>query len=151
MVKAKIAGKQLEHKEDKGVKEVKRFFYGTGRRKTSVAKVFLYEGGKGEIKVNGREVDKYFVTIDQLNSFFRPLKLTNTEKLFDIRIDVKGGGLQSQAEAASLGIARALKSAMPETEVVLRQEKLLTRDSRMKERKHYGYRGARRRPQWTKR
>ncbi len=132
-------------------KEVRRFYYATGRRKTSIAKIFLYEGGKGNIVVNGRKVEKYFVTEDQRNAFYRPLKITNNENTFDIRAKVMGGGLQSQAEACSLGIARALKLAMPETEVVLKQHKLLTRDPRMKERKHYGYRGARRRPQWTKR
>lgn len=150
MVRAKVSEKKQPEKQE-APKEIKRFFYGTGRRKTSVAKVFLYEGGNGKIVVNGKAVDKYFVTIDQLNAFFRPLKVTNTEKTFDIKVRVLGGGLQSQAEAASLGIARALKLALPDTEVVLKQYKLLTRDPRMKERKHYGYRGARRRPQWTKR
>lgn len=149
MVKAKVVEKpQQEHKS---TKEIKRFFYGTGRRKTSIAKVFLYEGGSGKIIVNGKEVDKYFVNVDQLNVFHRPLKITNNDKTFDVKIQTLGGGLQSQAEAASLGIARALKLALPDTEVTLKQNKLLTRDSRMKERKHYGYRGARRRPQWTKR
>ncbi len=149
MVKAKVGEKQLQ--EQKSTKEVKRFFYGTGRRKTSIAKVFLYEGGSGKVTVNGKEVDKYFVTVDQLSAFYRPLKITNNEKTFDVKVRTFGGGLQSQAEAASLGIARALKLALPDTEVVLKQNKLLTRDPRMKERKHFGYRGARRRPQWTKR
>jgi small subunit ribosomal protein S9 len=148
MVKTKAVQKtEEEHK----LKEIRRFFYGTGRRKTSVAKVFLYENGTGKIIVNGKSPENYFVTIDQLTAFYKPLKVTNNENVFDLKIKVSGGGLQSQAEAASLGIARALKSAVPESEVTLKQEKLLTRDPRMKERKHYGYRGARRRPQWTKR
>ncbi|MFN7181086.1 MAG: 30S ribosomal protein S9 [Planctomycetota bacterium] len=150
MVKPKTEVQQPLLKETT-LKERRTFFYGTGRRKTSVARVYLYEGGKGNIVINGRRVEEYFVTVDQFSAFYRPLRVTGNEKTFDIRIKVSGGGLQSQAEACSLGIARALKLAIPETEVTLKQHKLLTRDSRMRERKHYGYRGARRRPQWTKR
>ncbi len=131
MVKTK-AEVQEGKTEQVSTREVRRFFYGTGRRKTSIAKVFLYDGGKGHITVNGRRVEDYFVTIDQVNAFYRPLKVTDSEKLFDIRIKVFGGGLQSQAEACSLGISRVLKLALPENEVVLKQHKLLTRDSRMK-------------------
>jgi small subunit ribosomal protein S9 len=147
MVKTKV-----EKQDSFAKKAEKRFYYGTGRRKTAVAKVFLYEDGSGKIIVNGKKYEEYFVTVDERNAAVKPLKVTNIESnKYDIIVKVLGGGLQSQAEAMSLGLARALKLAIPDTEQVLKQNKLLTRDPRMKERKHYGYRGARRRPQWTKR
>jgi small subunit ribosomal protein S9 len=125
-------------------------YYGTGRRKTSTARVFL-RPGKGAITVNHREFDKFFTTDALRMQVRRPLLLTETGEKFDILATVDGGGINGQAGAMKLGIARALKKIEPALESILRAQGLLTRDPRMKERKKYGLRGARRGVQYSKR
>ena len=124
-------------------------FYGTGRRKSSVARVFLVPGS-GKITVNKRDIDEYF-GLETLKVVVRqPLALTNTEDKFDITVNVRGGGFTGQAEAIRLGIARALLEA-GEDRKTLKVAGMLTRDPRVKERKKYGLKGARRAPQFSKR
>ena len=124
--------------------------YGTGKRKTSVARVFL-RPGKGEIKVNGRPAAEYFTTVNQRTLVNEPLLATESSESFDFFITVKGGGLSGQAGAVRHGIAKALVDFDPELRGVLKEQGLLTRDSRKKERKKYGQRGARARFQFSKR
>ena len=125
-------------------------YYATGRRKTSTARVFL-RPGKGDITVNHREFDKYFTT-DQLRTVVRrPLLLTETGDKFDILATVDGGGVNGQAGAVRLGIARALVEFNLELRKQLKKEGLLTSDSRVKERKKYGLAGARKRFQFSTR
>ena len=123
---------------------------GTGRRKTSVARVRVRAGG-GKITINDRELDNYFPTEKDRFLVVDVLTLTGKLNSVDVLIKVHGGGPTSQAGACKLGIARALKIHDAELEPILREKSLLTRDSRMKERKHYGFRGARRGTQFSKR
>ena len=125
-------------------------YYGTGRRKSSVARVYLVPGS-GTITVNKRDIDQYF-GMDTLKLIIRqPLELTGTTGKFDIRINVFGGGYTGQAGAIRHGISRALLLADSDYRPVLKKAGLLTRDPRMKERKKYGLKGARRAPQFSKR
>jgi small subunit ribosomal protein S9 len=127
------------------------YFYGTGRRKTSVARVRLIPG-EGEIVVNGRSLDEHFGNAINQNDVLMPFRVTGTEGRYNAMIKVEGGGYQGQAGAIRHGIARALLQADPEDwRVPLRQAGLLTRDPRMKERKKYGLKRARTAPQYTKR
>jgi small subunit ribosomal protein S9 len=123
---------------------------GTGRRKTSVARVRV-RSGSGKILVNGRELDNYFPRTQHRNAVLEPLKKTDKRNDVDVLIRVAGGGTTGQADACKLGIARALKNYDPELTEVLRDQTLLTRDGRMKERKKYGLHGARRGTQFSKR
>ncbi len=123
---------------------------GTGRRKTSVARVYL-RAGNGKIVVNGKEPLTYFASPLLVQLMTKPLAVTSNESKFDILINVKGGGIAGQAGAASHGIARALCDVDESNRKVLRANGLLTRDARMVERKKYGQRGARRRFQFSKR
>jgi small subunit ribosomal protein S9 len=123
---------------------------GTGRRKTSVARVRI-RPGDGKILINSRELDKYFLSIRQRNSVLAPLDQTGKRGQVDVVINVDGGGITGQADACKLGIARALKKFDEQLADGMRDTGLLTRDSRMKERKHYGLRGARRGTQFSKR
>jgi small subunit ribosomal protein S9 len=123
---------------------------GTGRRKTSVARVRIRAGG-GTIVVNGRPMDEYFVNEKDRNNVLAPLASTDRVSSVNISIKVHGGGISGQSGAAKLGIARALKLFDTGVEDTLRQNNMLTRDSRMKERKKYGLRGARRGTQFSKR
>ncbi len=125
-------------------------FYGTGKRKTAVARVFL-RNGKGVITVNGRTLDDYFSTGTQKTSVREPLAATDNESNLDLYITVKGGGLTGQAGAIRHGIARALVDYDAELRGVLKEQGMLTRDARKKERKKYGQRGARARFQFSKR
>ena len=127
------------------------YFYGTGRRKKSVARVRLYQGS-GSIKVNGRELDEYF-GLETLKLIVRqPLTLTGTLEKFDIECRVAGGGVTGQAGAIRHGIARALlQYNSEELRPALKKAGFLTRDPRMKERKKYGLKAARRAPQFSKR
>jgi small subunit ribosomal protein S9 len=125
-------------------------YRGTGRRKSAVARVRLSEG-TGRIFVNSREADDYFSVHKHVRCILAPLEVTNSEKSFDIQVKVTGGGMTGQAGAVRLGIARALASADPEFERSLREGKFVTRDARVKERKKYGRRGARRGFQFSKR
>ena len=125
-------------------------YYGTGRRKTSTARVFL-RPGKGVITINHREFDKFFTTDALRTQVRRPLLLTETGERFDILATVDGGGINGQAGAVRLGIARALVEYNVELRKQLKKEGLLTSDSRIKERKKYGLAGARKRFQFSKR
>jgi small subunit ribosomal protein S9 len=125
-------------------------YYGTGRRKTSTARVFL-RPGKGLITINHREFDKFFPTDALRTQVRRPLLLTETGERFDILATVAGGGVNGQAGAVRLGIARALVEYNIELRKQLKKEGLLTSDSRIKERKKYGLAGARKRFQFSKR
>ncbi len=125
-------------------------FYGTGRRKTSVARVYL-RPGTGKIVVNKRPLDDYFYR-DSIKLVLRqPLSITNTGGDFDILVNVTGGGLAGQAGAIRLGISRALCESNPELRSTLKENGLLTRDARKVERKKYGQPGARKRFQFSKR
>jgi small subunit ribosomal protein S9 len=123
---------------------------GTGRRKTSVARVRLKEGN-GTITINDRSLDDYFPNVQDRNAVTAPLNASGRREALDVRIRVEGGGPTGQAGACRLGIARALVSLNGELHDSLRDGQHLTRDSRMKERKKYGLRGARRGTQFSKR
>jgi len=124
--------------------------YATGRRKKSIARVWLKKGS-GNIHVNGKKMVDYFKKLNLQVSIFRPLTIVKRENEFDVRCSVKGGGLTGQAGAIILGIARALVKFEPELKSTLKKEKLTTRDSRAVERKKYGHRKARRSFQFSKR
>ena len=129
----------------------KPYLYGTGRRKSSVARVHVFPNGTGSITINGRDIDEYF-GLDTLKMIVRqPLVSTATEGKVDIVATVKGGGVSGQAGALRHGIARALLLADGEYRAILKKAGFLTRDPRMKERKKYGLKGARRAPQFSKR
>ena len=123
---------------------------GLGRRKSAVARVRIQPGAGGFL-VNGRPVDAFFRTVQSQQRVREPLRVTETAPSYDIAVNVQGGGPSGQADAVVLGIARALKRINPGFDDVLRANGLLTRDSRMKERKKYGRRGARRGFQFSKR
>ena len=126
------------------------YFYGTGRRKSSVARVRLYQG-TGKITINDRDIDDYF-GLETLKLIVRqPLALTDTAEKFDIVCSVGGGGVTGQAGAIRHGIARALLQYDENLRPELKKAGFLTRDPRMKERKKYGLKGARRAPQFSKR
>ncbi|MBE6836614.1 MAG: 30S ribosomal protein S9 [Ruminococcus sp.] len=128
----------------------KPYFYGTGRRKHSVARVRVYQG-TGKITINGRDIDDYF-GLETLKLIVRqPLALTNTVENFDIVCTVAGGGVTGQAGAIRHGISRALLQFNAELRPELKKAGFLTRDPRMKERKKYGLKAARRAPQFSKR
>ena len=124
--------------------------YATGRRKKSIARVWLKKG-TGIIFVNGIKMNEYFTQKNLQTAVFRPLTIVKRENEFDVRCSVKGGGLSGQAGAIILGIARALVEYEPELKKTLKKEKLTTRDSRAVERKKYGHRKARRSFQFSKR
>jgi small subunit ribosomal protein S9 len=121
-----------------------------GRRKESVARVTLL-AGKGDILVNGRPYEKYFLRETDRIIIKQPMTITNNINKYDIVANIRGGGLTGQAGALRLGIARTLVLAQPELQDLLRKDGFLTRDPRAKERKKYGQKGARKRFQWTKR
>ena len=130
--------------------ETRQFYYGTGRRKSSVARVRLYNG-TGAVTVNKRDIDDYF-GLETLKLIVRqPLVLTETLGKFDIAVNVGGGGVSGQAGAIRHGISRALLQYDETLRPVLKKAGFLTRDPRMKERKKYGLKAARRAPQFSKR
>ena len=130
--------------------ETNPYFYGTGRRKSSVARVRVYNG-TGKITINNRDIDDYF-GLETLKLIVRqPLNLTSTEGKFDVVCTVAGGGVTGQAGAIRHGLSRALLQYDPELRGTLKKAGLLTRDPRMKERKKYGLKAARRAPQFSKR
>ena len=130
--------------------ETTPFFYGTGRRKKSIARVRVY-AGTGKIIINDREIDDYF-GLETLKLIVRqPLALTETSEKFDVICKVQGGGVTGQAGAIRHGIARALLQYDENLRPALKKAGFLTRDPRMKERKKYGLKGARRAPQFSKR
>ncbi len=125
-------------------------FLGTGRRKSSVARVRV-RPGDGKIVINERALEEFFPNLQQQNAVVAPLEQTGVRERVDVTVRVSGGGLTGQADACKLGIARALNRFDSELEHALRDSGLLTRDGRMKERKKYGLRGARRGTQFSKR
>jgi small subunit ribosomal protein S9 len=128
------------------------YYYGTGRRKTAVARVRLYPtSGDGVITVNGRNADEYFPRETLMQTVRSPLRILELGNRFSISVKVVGGGVSGQAGAVRHGIARALIRADEEFRPVLRKNGFLTRDPRMKERKKYGLKRARKAPQYTKR
>ena len=128
----------------------KAYIWGLGRRKTSVARVRLAPG-TGQIVINDRPLDEY-IKVERLRGFLqKPLEVSETKGRFDVFVNATGGGITGQVGACVMGIARALIKAEPASEVNLRKHGLLTRDSRMVERKKYGRRGARRGCQFSKR
>jgi len=129
---------------------VKNLGIGTGRRKTSVARVYVREG-TGKIEINGRDLVKYFPQGEHVLMVRQPLMVTSSENKFDIFISVYGGGINGQAGACRHGLARALCQVEQENYASLRSNGYLTRDPRMVERKKYGMAGARRRFQFSKR
>ena len=129
----------------------KPYLYGTGRRKSSVARVHVYPNGTGSITINGRSIDEYFGLEAMKMVVRQPLVATANEGKVDIVATVKGGGFSGQAGALRHGIARALLLAADENRAILKKAGFLTRDPRMKERKKYGLKAARRAPQFSKR
>ena len=125
-------------------------YYGTGRRKASVARVFL-TNGTGKIVVNGRDVNEYMPYATLVMDLKQPLELTSTADKFDINCTVKGGGFTGQAGAIRLGITRALMNVSEDFRKPLKVAGMVTRDPRAKERKKYGLKAARRAPQFSKR
>ncbi|MEC2075478.1 30S ribosomal protein S9 [Metabacillus fastidiosus] len=125
-------------------------YYGTGRRKSSVARVRLVPG-EGRIFVNKREIENYIPSAALIADIKQPLTLTETAGNYDVLVNVSGGGYAGQAGAIRHGISRALLEADPEYRTTLKRAGLLTRDARMKERKKPGLKGARRAPQFSKR
>ena len=138
---SKIEKNKIDFKDSK---------YATGRRKKSIARVWL-KRGSGNIQINGKKVVDYFKKQNLQIAVYRPLTLINRENEFDIRCSVKGGGSTGQAGAITHGIARALVELEPDLKPTLKKEKLTTRDSRSVERKKYGHRKARRSFQFSKR
>ena len=128
----------------------KSWFLGTGRRKESIARVFL-RAGSGKFTVNGRTAEQYFPNFAWKHDALEPLKFTNLADQVDVVITANGGGVGGQAGAVRMGLSRAISRYNPELRPSLRTNGFLTRDSRMKERKKYGQKGARKRFQFTKR
>jgi small subunit ribosomal protein S9 len=125
-------------------------YYGTGRRKSAIARVFL-RPGSGKFTINGKQFEEYFVTPAQRTAAKQPLGIADINETFDILTTVKGGGINGQADAVKLGIARALMEFNAELRKALKSEGMVTRDARGKERKKYGQKGARARFQFSKR
>lgn len=125
-------------------------YHGVGKRKTSIARVWI-KPGTGKIEINGRSIDDYIPRESLKALLFEPLELTGKVGEFDIKVNVKGGGISSQADAIRYGIAKALIAYNPELRPVLKKAGLLTRDARIVERKKYGRHKARRGFQWRKR
>ncbi len=148
--KVEKAEKPKSEPRDKTQPDKSGYIWGTGRRKRSVARVRI-RPGKGAILVNKKKVDDYFARHQDRNVVVSPLKATDKVKVFDVFVNVKGGGTTGQAGATMLGIARALKNYDDSLLKVLRDGGYLTRDSRMVERKKPGQRGARRKFQFSKR
>ncbi|TCK02518.1 30S ribosomal protein S9 [Phorcysia thermohydrogeniphila] len=131
-------------------------YYGTGKRKTAVARVWLIPNGEGKIQIKRSKnkvlsAEEYFGRITLLKIMQQPFEVTGTTGRFDVLCTVKGGGKSAQADAIKYGIAKALLAFNPELRPVLKKAGFLTRDARIKERKKYGQRGARARYQWSKR
>jgi small subunit ribosomal protein S9 len=127
-----------------------QYFYATGRRKTSAARVFL-TAGSGKVTVNGKTLDTYMPTPTARTTCTSPFAITDTKNQYDARVTVVGGGVTGQSEAIRHGVARALVAINPDLRSVLKKAGLLTRDSRMVERKKYGKHKARRSTQFSKR
>ena len=141
---------ELINKSEKIKLDFKDVKYATGRRKTSIAKVWLKKG-TGKIHVNGKSYDSYFKRESHKMQLLRPFELVNQNTNYDVKCNVRGGGMTGQVGAMVLGISKALLLFDPELKSTLKKEKLTTRDSRAVERKKYGHRKARRSFQFSKR
>jgi small subunit ribosomal protein S9 len=128
-----------------------KYHYANGKRKTSIARVRLYEGGTGQIVINSKTIDEWKDVVEQVQKIVSPLELTGHAKTFDIFVKVVGGGTNSQAEAIRHGISKALTVFDINLRTTLKKVGMLSRDSRIKERKKPGLRRARRAPQFSKR
>lgn len=128
-----------------------KYIEAIGRRKESIARVRLHHGGSGTIKINDRELTDYLPLETMQQAVISPLKETGMENVFDITVHVSGGGIHGQADGIRLGIARALIDFNPEFRSTLKKAGFLSRDARVKERKKFGHKSARRSPQWSKR
>ena len=144
------AAKETPVKDQTMAKKAGRYFYANGKRKTAIAQVRLYEKGKGDILINNHPLDDYFFGTLIGNVLF-PLKLVNLQKTFDVLVRVQGGGISAQSDAVRHGISKALTVYDPALRSVLKKAGLISRDSRVKERKKPGLKRARRAPQWAKR
>lgn len=127
------------------------YFYGTGRRKTSTARVRLLPGGTGKVLINRKSIDEYFERPALVMMAMQPFEVTDSVGKFDVFVNVKGGGKSGQAGAVRHGISRALLQMSPDLKPILKKSGFLTRDAREKERKKYGQKGARARYQFSKR
>ena len=128
-----------------------QYFYSAGKRKTAIARVKLFDGGKGEVTINGKPIRDYFPTFVHTENALAPLRITDLAKKFNIEVHVKGGGKSAQSDAVRHGISRSLLLIDPELRPTLKREGFLRRDARIKERKKPGLKGARRAPQFSKR
>jgi len=128
-----------------------QYYEGLGRRKRAIARVRLHVGGSGQITVNEKPVAEYFPRVGDVDFVREPLEATETESRFDVTVQVKGGGITGQRDAARMGVARALLKLDPDLKSLLRKGGYLTRDNREKERKKPGLKRARKAPQYTKR
>ena len=128
----------------------RQYFYSAGKRKTAIARVKLFQDGKGDIMVNGKQAKEHFAGV-QVENALAPFKLTDTKGKFDVEVQVVGGGKSAQSDAVRLGISRALLLFDPELRTTLKREGFLRRDARIKERKKPGLKRARRAPQFSKR
>ncbi|HMB32103.1 MAG TPA: 30S ribosomal protein S9 [Desulfohalobiaceae bacterium] len=128
----------------------KNFYYGTGKRKNSIARTRIYEG-QGNVEVNGRSMQDYFPRDTLQMIIQQPLQLVHLQDKFDIKINVNGGGISGQAQAIRHGISKALTEYDPDLRKSLKNANFLTRDARVKERKKYGQPGARKKSQYSKR
>ncbi|MDP7477256.1 MAG: 30S ribosomal protein S9 [Candidatus Peribacteraceae bacterium] len=128
-----------------------QYFYSAGKRKTAIARVKLYEGGKGDMTVNGKKIRDYFPTPLHVENALAALRITDNANKFDAEVVIKGGGKSAQSDAMRHGISRALLLVDPDLRSTLKREGFLRRDARIKERKKPGLKGARRAPQFSKR
>lgn len=131
--------------------KMEEYFYGSGKRKTAIARVRLYKNGKGTIVINAKPFEDFCLLATTKGIILSPLKLTGTLKAFDISVKVQGGGISAQAEAIRHGIAKGLLEYNDTFRTTLKKAGLLTRDARIKERKKPGLKRARRAPQFSKR
>ncbi|MBI4975768.1 30S ribosomal protein S9 [Candidatus Peregrinibacteria bacterium] len=142
--------KKVEEEQIQIVTPGGKYFYANGKRKTAISRVRLYKG-KGAITINNKASKEYFALKSLINSIKYPLKLTGTDQKFDVIAKVEGGGINSQADAIRHGISKSLVEAEPLLRPTLKKAGLLTRDSRVKERKKFGLKRARKGPQFSKR
>lgn len=129
----------------------RKFIYAIGRRKSAIAKIRLYSKGAGTFMVNGKTLANYFPTAILQQAAIRPLTVANMADQYDAVVDVVGGGPRGQSDAMKLAVARALVKADTGYKITIKKAGLLTRDARVKERKKFGLKRARRAPQWAKR
>jgi len=141
----------MEKSKTKKTKAEARYFEAVGRRKTSIARVRIFEGAGPDILINGKKLEEYFPTKEMRHIVNQPLKNLKSDKKFKITVKVNGGGIHSQAEAVRHGISRALIIFDKELRKILKSAKFLRRDPRAKERRKFGLKKARKAPQWSKR